>query len=169
MAHLTLDWDPSSYGGTVRSTLNSHRLIEKAYAVGGSKLQLALINALFHAYFENEQDPGSLDMLSSAAASTGVFPSADEARTFLQSDELTDTVKQGFQTAYQKGITGVPHFELEAGEQTSPFARAEIPGAQDPQVFENVFKQIVERAATVLPTTSADEGATCSLDGGDKC
>lgn len=41
-----------NYDGNVRQTTDSHRMIWKAREVGGEKTQLALVDKLFHGYFE---------------------------------------------------------------------------------------------------------------------
>ncbi|SPO40911.1 uncharacterized protein PSFLO_06393 [Pseudozyma flocculosa] len=124
-----------SYGGPIRSTLLSHRLLSKSYLEGGSKLQLALIEKLFHSYFEQEGDPGDIDTLASLS---GPPPS------FLESKELLPEVEKKFHEARLKGISGVPHFEIEAGQPEGKRVRAEVGGAQDSEAFVEIFGKIKE-------------------------
>ncbi|CAO1632012.1 unnamed protein product [Parajaminaea phylloscopi] len=142
-----------NYDGDVRNTLLSHRLMEKAFAKGGWSLQLALLNTLFPFYFEQAGDPGDTQALSDIGVKAGIFGSVDDARAFFAGKEFEAEVQAGFELARAKSITGVPHFEITAGRQenssapTEKAVQAEIPGAQEPDVFVSVFKQIADAFA----------------------
>jgi predicted DsbA family dithiol-disulfide isomerase len=41
-----------SYGGDISSTIDSHRLLAKAYEKGGEPLQRSVLERLFKGYFE---------------------------------------------------------------------------------------------------------------------
>ncbi|GJN91697.1 hypothetical protein Rhopal_004720-T1 [Rhodotorula paludigena] len=123
-----------SYGGNVSQTTDSHRLIEKARELKGEEGQLALVERLFKTYFEEEGDPASHELLARDAVTTGIFPSADEARAFLASDELKDSVAAGIKKAQLRGITGVP-FTIINGQLG-------VSGAQEVDTFVKVFEQI---------------------------
>ncbi|GAA6035178.1 hypothetical protein JCM8097_006405 [Rhodosporidiobolus ruineniae] len=125
-----------SYGGNVSNTKDSHRVLEKAYAVGGEEVQRKVAEKLFTLYFEKEGDIGSHAALAQAAAESGVFPSTAEAEAFLASDELKKEVEQGFVKAQMRGISGVP-FTIINGQ----FG---LSGAQETQTFKEVLRKIVE-------------------------
>jgi predicted DsbA family dithiol-disulfide isomerase len=61
---IQFDW-----GGQTANTLQSHRLV--AYASQHGK-QDAIVNALFHAYFEERKNLGDLAVLVDAAQQAGV-------------------------------------------------------------------------------------------------
>ncbi|PWN28894.1 hypothetical protein BDZ90DRAFT_133789 [Jaminaea rosea] len=172
------------YGGNIRNTLLSHRLMERAFAGpkghndsegAGWETQLALLDKLFPHFFEHRGDPGDPAALARIAVEASVFPSEDEALKFLtESDEYGPEVQEGIQDARRKGITGVPHFEIFAGgskEGKETVVKAEIPGAQDADTFVAVFRQLAEayqranggskgdEVEKVAPGTSA--GAKC--------
>lgn len=162
-----------NYDGTVRNTVLSHRLMEKAYTSGGWEKQLALLNVLFPHYFEKAGDPGDPTALGEIAIQSGIFKDQDEAKRFFDGTEFDQDVKHGFEEARRKGITGVPHFEFFAGDLEQPnvkVIKAEIPGAQEPDTFLAVFKQIAEaykRANSAEAPGNAPAGATVSS--GPKC
>jgi len=124
-----------SYGGKISQTTDSHRLLSYAYDKGGEAMQLDLIEKLFNGYFEREQDNGSMDFLSEQAVAANLFPSADAAKSWLKTDEKTEEVARGIQSAQKAGVTGVPFFVVDD--------KYAISGAQDPEVFLQVFEKIV--------------------------
>lgn len=136
-----------SYGGKLRATRDSHRLLAKAYELGGEAKQRALAERLFADYFEKEcvtatvsqqpdtrrQDIGDLDVLVKASAESDVLD-ADAARTFLRSDEGTAEYEQGVEHSRGQGISGVPFFIF----TPSTGKRLAVSGAQDPETFVQV-------------------------------
>ncbi|KAK0550747.1 hypothetical protein OC845_002522 [Tilletia horrida] len=156
-----------AYEGKLRNTTVSHRLMEKAFQTGGWEQQLKLINKLFPAYFENAQDIGDKDLLATFAVDSGIFPTKDAARSFLDSDELLSEVQKGYQEAVAQQISGVPNFtitalrpETDVGQSTAavpgaesnpgfrPFLRSRVAGAQDPETFVNLIEQMAKKAAS---------------------
>lgn len=161
-----------NYDGNLRNTLLSHRLMEKAYAAGGWSLQLSLLNKLFPFYFEQAGDPGDPTALAQIALDAGVFKTLEEAEVFFAGKEYESEVQSGFQLARAKQITGVPHFEIVAGEDNDNGKEsnkqrvgAEIPGAQEPSTFVSVFEQISQAYKRVNGPSSispvAPQGAKC--------
>lgn len=131
-------------------------------------MQLRLVNTLFAAYFENEQDPGSPELLSKLSTEAGVFPSEEAARTFLSSNEGIAEVQRAFREAsLVKGISGVPHFELtaETGKAYSEEKTYEIPGAQESEtmvaVIERLAQEVKGKMANGGNATAAAPGARC--------
>jgi 2-hydroxychromene-2-carboxylate isomerase len=63
----------SKFGGKIRQTTNSHRLLLAAHQKGGSELQKKTIPLVFKAYFENEKDIGDLEVLAAIAEEAGLM------------------------------------------------------------------------------------------------
>jgi len=122
-----------SYGGSLRNTLDSHRLLEKAYRQGGEPQQRTLLERLFHGYFENEQDPGDRDWLAAEGAASALG-SKEEVRAFLDSDELKAEVQADVKRASRSGIDGVPFVIIDG--------KYAVSGAQEPETFVEIFKKI---------------------------
>ncbi|KAJ6613628.1 thioredoxin-like protein [Mycena sp. CBHHK59/15] len=139
-----------SYGGTVRQTIDSHRLIEKAYQVGGETMQRVVVEALFGGYFEHEQDVGSHVFLAECALKAGAFSTKEEALAFLASSELRDNVGKDIKEAVQIGVSGVPFVIL-----NNKYA---VSGAQGQDTFLEIFRKIA--SGTSLAPES-DEGDSC--------
>ncbi|KAJ7056899.1 thioredoxin-like protein [Mycena amicta] len=124
----------SSDGGSIRQTTQSHRLIEKAYLVGGESKQRAIVEAIFAGYFENERDVGDHDFLSDCAVKAGVFGSKEEALAFLATDELKDGVQKDIMDAMRMGVEGVPFILL-----NNKYA---VSGAQGQETFLEIFRKL---------------------------
>jgi len=104
------------YGGKIGNTRDSHRLIAEAGNRGGD-LQDKLVNALFHAYFEVNDDISDKETLAKIAAEVGLFATKEEGLEFLKSDKLGAVVdKEVDYNQYRRGISGVPHFIIEGNE-----------------------------------------------------
>lgn len=132
-----------------------------------------MLNELFPHYFEQAGDPGDAEELGKISIEAGVFQTPDEASAFFAGKEFEPEVQAGFESARVKEITGVPHFEIVAGHgggfaevaQSKQQVKAEIPGAQEPETLETVFKQIAQ-AYEKANGTQAISGAVPS---GAKC
>ena len=121
-----------SYGGKIGSTFDSHRLLYyvKQQENGGKK-QNDLINVLFHAYFEQEQDLADHEVLIKAAEQVGFH--RNQIKEFLQSNQYKHEVQEEIERNQRNGISGVPHFRIND--------RIEISGAQDSQLFIQAFRK----------------------------
>jgi predicted DsbA family dithiol-disulfide isomerase len=137
----------SSYGGNVRQTINSHRLIHRTLVELGPEKQVALV----------ERDPADPDMLAGAAVAVGLFPGEAEARAYLAGTEDRAAVEKDIALAQRKRISGVPFFEIEAGG-----VGAQISGAQDREVFVDVFDKIARKLRELgkLPADGAKENGS---------
>ena len=120
-----------SFGGKTGNTRDSHRLIELAKTKGGDT-QTKLVEALFKAYFEDEQDITSHDVLHNAAVKAGL--EEQEAKDWLESDKGGPEVDKEVKNAQLQGISGVPNFTLQG--------KLEIGGAQDPEAFLEAFETV---------------------------
>lgn len=130
------------FGGKTGNTRDSHRLIQAAKTLedaGSPGLQKQLVETLFRGYFEEEKDITSREMLESAGVSAGM--DAAVVKRVLESDEGGAVVDREAAEARDKGVNGVPHFEING--------RYVVEGAQDPQAFERLFRQIRDGTADV--------------------
>jgi predicted DsbA family dithiol-disulfide isomerase len=116
------------------NTIQSHRLIHFA---GDKGRQDATVKALFEAYFLEAQDIGDTAVLLAAARQAGLDESETEA--FLAGDEHREAVLAEDALARRSGVQGVPCFIFEG--------KYAISGAQEPQVFHQVFDILRENAA----------------------
>lgn len=123
-----------SYGGDLRSTFLSHRLSEKASREGGEGLQRSLMELLFFGYFEQERDIGDIDFLTLTAVKAGVFDTTQEARQFLESDDLKGEVCTNIRKAQTMGVSGVPFTIINH--------KYAVSGAQEPEAFLQIFRKI---------------------------
>jgi len=121
-----------SYGGKIGNTMDSHRLITWAAQFGDEK-QNDLVEELFKNYFEEEKNIADLRVLEAAAQKVGI----EGSKSFLLSGEKEVEVQQLIQkNQIVRKISGVPHFIINS--------RFQLSGAQDTQVFCDLFEQIAE-------------------------
>ena len=135
------------FGGKTGNTRDSHRLIQ----LGKSKspqIQTRVVEELFKAYFENEQDITSHEVLKQAGIKAGL--DEKEVTEWLQSDQGGKQVDEEVGNAQSMSISGVPNFTIEN--------RYKLEGAQDPEAFLQVFEAVVASKGVSL---SRKVGATC--------
>ena len=116
-----------AFGGRTGRTRDSHRLIELGREKG---VQTAVVEALFRAYFEDEQDITQISVLVAAAEAAGIAPA--EATAWLQGEGGGAVVDREVAQAKLAGISGVPHFTFNGAHKMS--------GAQEPAAFLEVFE-----------------------------
>lgn len=119
------------FGGKTGSTRDSHRLIQ----LGKSKspaIQTRVVEELFAAYFENESDITSHEVLTNAAVRAGLEET--EVRDWLKSGKGGRAVDEEVVQAKMNQISGVPNFTVQG--------KYEVGGAQDPGVFLRLFEKI---------------------------
>ena len=119
------------------NTLLSHRLIALSggYSDGDTSQGLAILDAVYQAYFVEGRDIGQLDVLVDIATAHGW--TASTIRDLLTSDTATAEIEQRVATARQIGVSGVPFFVFNNMFATS--------GAQPP----HVLRQIIEQAQSM--------------------
>jgi predicted DsbA family dithiol-disulfide isomerase len=120
------------YGGRTGNTRTSHRLIQLGLGKGGGELQTKVVQELFKAYFENEQDITSKDVLTTAGVKAGL--EEDEVKAWLDSDDGGVEVDRFVADARNRGVEGVPDFVLNEKYQ--------IGGAQESEAFLEVFEAL---------------------------
>jgi predicted DsbA family dithiol-disulfide isomerase len=119
------------FGGKTGNTRDSHRLIQ----LGKSKspaVQTRVVEELFSAYFENEGDITSHEVLTEAAVKAGL--EEKEVKEWLASDKGGKAVDEEVEQAQLNQISGVPNFTIQG--------KYEVGGAQDPGVFLSLFQRI---------------------------
>jgi hypothetical protein len=71
----------SSFTGPVSLTIPAHRLMTKAYEIGGPAAQCSLITPIFRAYYEDDLDISDPDVLADAAEQAGIMTKAEVGGT----------------------------------------------------------------------------------------
>lgn len=113
------------------NTLDSHRLVRWAAAVG---LQDAVVERLFAAYFMEGRDIGDAGVLEFLAADVGM--DSIQVADMLAEDTDHAAVEREAKLAGEMGITGVPTF-IFAG-------RYALSGAREPDVLVKVIDKALE-------------------------
>ena len=115
------------------NTLDAHRLIHWAGLEGR---QTAVVSAIMRAYWREGRDIGNAGVLADIAAAAGM----DRAVTarLLASDADADDIRARDADARTKGVTAVPTFLIAQQYVVS--------GAQPPEVWGRVIKELVEKA-----------------------
>jgi len=125
-----------SFGGYIGNTFDSHRLIWYARRVGGASLQDKMVEALFSAYFEQEQSLGELHILKECAEKAGM--ASKDIHVVLQENsaigaqEVQREMRQ-FRSTWN--CHGVPMFIID-GKHT-------LNGAQPPQAFIPILEEVI--------------------------
>jgi predicted DsbA family dithiol-disulfide isomerase len=122
------------------NTRLAHRLIWEA---GRQDRQDAMVERLFHAYFEEALDIGAPEVLRSLAAECGLAADGvDEALTEAPSlDAFVQLEEQG----HQLGIRGVPFFVL--------LQKYGVSGAQPPDFWRDALPRMAAEAANTQAET----------------
>ncbi len=115
------------------NTLRPHALLSVARVAGGERLQSALAEALFRAYFQEAQDLTDAAVLADIARATGM--QAEDISRALDDASLLESVAEADQGARDAGIGGVPFFVING--------RVAVNGAQGEDALVRAF----ERAA----------------------
>ena len=122
-----------SFGGKTGNTRDSHRLIQLG-KTKGNDVQTRVVEELFTAYFEREQDITSHAVLREAGVRAGL--PEEEVKSWLETDKGGPEVDKEVMEAQIRGVSGVPSFVLQD--------KYEIGGAQDPESFVSVFEKVKE-------------------------
>jgi predicted DsbA family dithiol-disulfide isomerase len=113
------------------NTFDAHRLMYWA-GLEGADRQRALKHALLGAYHTDGKNPGSTDVLLSAAAQAGL--DGERARDVIESDTYAGEVRAAERHWQQMGIDSVPSVVIDD--------RHLIQGGQPPEVFERALRQL---------------------------
>lgn len=121
----------------IYNTFDAHRLLHWAGELGFAP-QLALKEALLHAYFTDDLDVSSHEVLTRLVEQVGL--DVARAREVLDSDEYTTAVRAQQQLWRERGINSVPAIIIDQ--------QYLIQGGQPVEVFEQALRRILtERAA----------------------
>lgn len=127
-----------SYGGKIAHTLDSHRIMELAFDLGGAALQDKVCEALFHYYFEAEGNLGDHEKMIQAVSETGIDVAA--VRALLASDDKRADIAAAVRKwATKYSISGVPYFIIDG--------KYKLSGAQDPDNFIEIFRELASTKA----------------------
>jgi predicted DsbA family dithiol-disulfide isomerase len=119
------------FGGKTGNTRDSHQLVQLAKTHGPEK-QTRVIEELFKAYFENEKDITSQEILIQAGVDAGLAKA--EVQDWLYNDKGGPAVDREVQQAKSNFISGVPFFTING--------KYHLEGAEDPSAFVEIFEKI---------------------------
>jgi predicted DsbA family dithiol-disulfide isomerase len=125
------------FGGKTGNTRDSHRLVQLG-KTKSPEVQTRVIEELFAAYFENEKDITSQDVLIEAGVKAGL--EEKEVREWLESGKGGPEVDNEVQDAYAQGVSGVPNFTIND--------QFEVGGAQEPAAFVQLFERLKRQEAS---------------------
>lgn len=120
-----------SFDGKTGNTRDSHRLIQLG-KTKSPQMETRVVEELFKAYFEDEKDITSHDVLREAGIKAGLDES--EVRDWLGTEKGGKEVDKEVRQAQMGSISGVPNFTIQG--------KYEIGGAQDPAAFVSIFERI---------------------------
>ncbi len=118
------------------NTFEAHKLLRWALATQGMDAQTALKLALFRAHFQQRRKIGKREVLLDIAENLGFDRKAAEEA--LDDEALAIAVKMEEQRARENNISSVPSFIVNG--------RYLIPGAQEPAVYCETLRKVVELA-----------------------
>ncbi|KAI0300730.1 thioredoxin-like protein [Russula brevipes] len=140
-----------SFSGPVSLTTPAHRLITKAYEIGGPAAQSALMTPIFRTYYEDDLDISDPEVLADVAEQADVMPRA-EALSFLKSDECLAKVNHQVAEARAKGVTGVPFTIIDS--------KWAVSGGQSAPVFVKIFSKLAQTPGSSPSQSNATMPAT---------
>ncbi|KLO18516.1 thioredoxin-like protein [Schizopora paradoxa] len=144
-----------SFEGPTCSSVQPHRVMYYAYQQHGSKVQSALVRAIYKALFEEDLDVASTPVLATLAARCGVFPNENDASAWLEGDELRESV-QTMAIEAAKKINGVP---------LTIFAQKFCVGGSQPSAcYEKVLKKLATCDFSACPSTSFPKHIAATAD-----
>ena len=113
----------------IPNTLDAHRLIHWAGVEGR---QTEVVNALFHAYWDEGRDIGDPQVLADIGAAEGM--DRDALLRLLASDADAGDLRARDEDAHRKGVTAVPTFLIAQ--------KYVVSGAQPPELWGDVIKEL---------------------------
>ncbi|OAA48805.1 Thioredoxin-like fold protein [Cordyceps fumosorosea ARSEF 2679] len=125
------------FGGRVGNTRDSHRLIELAKA-HGADVANKTVEGIMSAYFEQERDITTREVLGEVAAAAGI-PAADFRRAIVEGDEYGARVDEASAAAREGGVDGVPAFTIQDRFRWS--------GARDPEDFVKLLERVKQTSS----------------------
>ncbi|KAI5248874.1 thioredoxin-like protein [Aureobasidium subglaciale] len=138
-----------AYGGKTGNTRDSHRVVQLA-KLKGEETQTRVMEKLFNAYFEKNEDITDHAVLTKAAVGGGL--EEQEVKEWLSSDKGGPEVDREVAAAQRRFISGVPHFTIQG--------KYEVGGAEEPATFLRIFEE-VKKSEGGSGTTQVSSGNTC--------
>ncbi|KAK5131561.1 hypothetical protein LTR08_000816 [Meristemomyces frigidus] len=120
-----------AFGGRTGNTRDSHRLVQLA-KTKGEAMQTKVMEQLFNAYFECEEDITTREVLIARGVKGGL--EEQEVRAWMESDRGGPEVDKEVAQAQRKSISGVPNFTVNG--------QFVISGAEEPATFLQVFGEV---------------------------
>lgn len=117
------------------NTFAAHKLLKWALIEAGPERQTALKQALFDAHFQQRRNVSDPGVLADIAESVGLDRACAEAA--MADDALGQIVRREEAQAWDMNISGVPAMVVQG--------KFLIPGAQEPDVYVNVLRRVVEK------------------------
>jgi len=111
------------------NTMDAHRLIRWARQSGA---QTALVEQLFHRYFENGEDISDHKVLLDACTSIGM--DREVVAKLLEGDADRERLAEEDVSAREMGVSGVPCFIIDG--------RFVVQGAQPPETWAEIIREI---------------------------
>jgi predicted DsbA family dithiol-disulfide isomerase len=137
-----------NYANSIRAnTIDAHRLLHLALAVGGPRLQVELTERLLRANFTDTLPVDDHAVLAEIAVAAGL--PADRVAQVLDSEEFLAEVHADVEQARAFGANGVPFFVIDR--------KLAISGAQPAEIFTRALEQVWSR-----PGSSESDGAESS-------
>ncbi|WP_022883967.1 DsbA family oxidoreductase [Glaciibacter superstes] len=134
---LNYDYDALQHTNTVKA----HQLLHYAKAHG---VQLEAVERLLKAYFVEGRHVGRIEDLADLGAEVGL--DRDDIVRSLTADEHLAAVRADQALAGEYGINGVPFFVING--------KYGVSGAQDPETFADVLRQVWAEETTDVDTTT---------------
>jgi predicted DsbA family dithiol-disulfide isomerase len=143
-------------GGKLCSTTRAHRLLLKAWKVGGQSTQQTVLDAIFKAYFGELLDISNVDILATVAQDAGLMDK-QEALEYLKSDEDLKEVDDLVEEARAGGVSGVPVTVIDD--------KWAISGGQSKDVYLQIFKKLATCCGSSRGpgNVQMDANASCSI------
>lgn len=135
---FSMDYDGEGSGPEpmMWNTFEAHKLLRWALTVEGMEAQTALSLALFRAHFQQRRKIGKREVLLDVAENLGF--DRREMEEALDEEALGIAVRMEEQRAREAEINSVPSFIVNG--------RYLIPGAQEPEVYAETLRKVVELA-----------------------
>lgn len=124
-----------AFRGKTGNTRDSHRLIQLG-KTKGEAVQTRVVEELFNAYFEKNEDITNLDTLIARGVKAGL--PEEEVKEWMHSNRGGPEVDKEVTDAKRQFISGVPNFTVNG--------KYEIQGAEEPQAFLQVFGEVKDGA-----------------------
>jgi predicted DsbA family dithiol-disulfide isomerase len=124
-----------AFKGKTGNTRDSHRLIQLA-KTKGEGMQTKVVEQLFNAYFEANEDITSQEVLIQRGIKAGL--DEKETRAWMENGKGGPEVDREVNEAQHKFITGVPNFTINGTH--------EVQGAEEPAAFLQVFGEVKDTA-----------------------